>query len=88
MFLKKFWCQLPEDGEIIVPKHVVAMEKDVRINNRTERLLLHVFSTVLNIVLPYPSSSTTETFLLTLLHTKSQASKHLNTTFVLGLNVN
>ena len=22
---KKFWCQLPEDGEIIAPKHVGAM---------------------------------------------------------------
>ena len=23
--LKKFWCQLPEDGEIITPKHVGAI---------------------------------------------------------------
>ena len=22
---KKFWCQLPEDGEVIGPKHVGAM---------------------------------------------------------------
>ena len=30
--LKKFWCQLPEDDEVIKPKHVVAVEKIVRIN--------------------------------------------------------
>jgi len=29
--LKKFWCQLPEDGVIITPKHVGSMYKIVRI---------------------------------------------------------
>ena len=44
--LKKFLCQLPEDGEIIVPKHVVAMEKIVCINYRTVLLLLQNLSNV------------------------------------------
>jgi hypothetical protein len=33
--LKKFWCQLPENGETISPKQVGAMLKTVRINYRT-----------------------------------------------------
>ena len=41
--LKKFWCQLPEDGELIAPKHVVAM---ARITYRIVHLLvLHVLFT-------------------------------------------
>jgi len=32
--LKKFWFPLPEDGEIISPKHAESMKKIVRINDR------------------------------------------------------
>ena len=40
------WCQLPEDGEIITPKHVGAMWKTVHINDRiVYLLLLHEFLT-------------------------------------------
>jgi len=28
--LKKFWCQLPEDGETISPKHVRSYVKDCK----------------------------------------------------------
>ena len=30
--LKKIWCQLPEDGEMIAPKHVGALHKIVRVD--------------------------------------------------------
>jgi hypothetical protein len=30
--LNKFWCQLPEDGEIITPKYLVVMYKTLIIN--------------------------------------------------------
>ena len=35
-------CQLPEDGEIITPKHVGAVKKIVRINYRKVHLLVLV----------------------------------------------
>jgi hypothetical protein len=37
---KNIWCQLPEDGDIIVPKHVEAMEKTVHLNYRIVLLLV------------------------------------------------
>jgi hypothetical protein len=38
--LQKFWCQLPEDGKIIVPKHVRAVSKIVHINYGIAHLLM------------------------------------------------
>jgi len=35
----KFWCQLPEDGEIIAPKHVGSMQNIVSINYK----IVHLF---------------------------------------------
>jgi hypothetical protein len=32
--LNKFWCQLPEDGDIMTPKHVGSMQKIASINCR------------------------------------------------------
>ena len=37
--VKKFWCQLPEDGEITAPKHVGSMQNIVSINYK----IVHLF---------------------------------------------
>jgi len=38
--VKKFWCQLPEDGEIIAPKHVGRVHYIVSINYQIVRLFV------------------------------------------------
>ena len=36
---KKFWCQLPEDGEIIAPKHVGSRQNILSVNYN----IVHLF---------------------------------------------
>ena len=40
VYFKKMWCQILEDGKIIVSKHVGAMQKVVSINYRIVQLLV------------------------------------------------
>ena len=71
-----------------MPKHVAAMHKIVRINNRTERLLLQEFSHCIKYCSAVSMFLDDRNFPLALRHTKRQASKHLNTRFVMELNAN